>query len=66
MFELGQLVTRGRRLRERALAHMRDLYAVTGETVKLAVLDAGAVLFVKTISGHHGVDTPSRRGGECP
>ena len=66
MFELGQLVTREQRLRERAFAYMQDLYAVTGETVQLAVLDSGAVLYVEIISGHHKVATPSRRGGRMP
>ena len=63
MFELGQLVAREQRLRERALAHMQDLYAVTGETVQLAVADGGQVLYVEIIGGHRRVATPSRRGG---
>jgi DNA-binding IclR family transcriptional regulator len=66
MFELGQLVVREQRLRERALAYMQDLYTATGETVQLAVPDAGAVLYVEIISGHRKVATPSRRGGRMP
>ena len=66
MFELGQLVAREQRLRERALAHMQDLYAVTGETVQLAVADGGAVLYVEIIGGHRRVSSPSRRGGRMP
>ena len=63
MFELGQLVAREQRLRERALAHMQDLYAATGETVQLAVADRGEVLYVEIIAGHRRVASPSRRGG---
>jgi IclR family acetate operon transcriptional repressor len=66
MFELGQLVAREQRLRERALAYMQDLYAVTGETVQLAVADDHEVLYVEIISGHRKVASPSRRGGRMP
>jgi DNA-binding IclR family transcriptional regulator len=66
MFELGQLVAREERLRERSLAYMQDLFAVTGETVQLAVADGGTVLYVEIISGHQRVATPSRRGGRMP
>jgi DNA-binding IclR family transcriptional regulator len=66
MFELGQLVPREHQLRERALAHMQDLYVTTGETVQLAVADADTVLYVEIISGHRKVATPSRRGGRMP
>jgi IclR family acetate operon transcriptional repressor len=66
MFELGQLVAREQRLRERSLAHMQDLYAATGETVQLAVADGHEVLYVEIISGHRKVATPSRRGGRMP
>lgn len=66
MFELGQLVARERRLRERALAYTQDLYAITGETVQLAVLDSGEVLYIEIIGGHDRVATPSRRGGRMP
>jgi DNA-binding IclR family transcriptional regulator len=66
LFELGQLVPRQQRLRELALAHMQDLYELTHETVQLAVLDGGEVLYVEIISGHRKVPTPSRRGGRMP
>ena len=66
LFELGQLVAREQRLRERALAHMQDLYAATGETVQLAIADSGTVLYVEIISGHRKVASPSRRGGRMP
>jgi IclR family transcriptional regulator, acetate operon repressor len=66
LFELGQLVPRQQRLRDVALAYMEDLYEATKETVQLAVLHSGEVLYVEIISGHHKVRTPSRRGGRMP
>jgi IclR family transcriptional regulator, acetate operon repressor len=66
LFELGQLVPRQQQLREVALAHMEDLYEATRETVQLAVLDEGEVVYVEIISGHRKVKTPSRRGGRMP
>jgi DNA-binding IclR family transcriptional regulator len=63
LFELGQLVPRQQRLRDVALAYMEDLYEATRETVQLAVLNDGEVLYIEIISGHHRVRTPSRRGG---
>jgi DNA-binding IclR family transcriptional regulator len=66
LFELGQLVPREQRLRELALPYMQDLYAVTGETIQLAVADRDEVLYVEIIGGHRRVATPSRRGGRMP
>lgn len=66
LFELGQRVPRQQRLRDHALAHMEDLYEATHETVHLAVLDGGEVLYVEILSGHRKVPTPSRRGGRMP
>jgi DNA-binding IclR family transcriptional regulator len=66
LFELGQMVPRQQRLRDVALAYMEDLYEATRETVQLAVLDEGEVLYVEIISGHRRVATPSRRGGRLP
>jgi DNA-binding IclR family transcriptional regulator len=66
LFELGQMVPRQQHLRDVALAYMEDLYEATRETVQLAVLDDGEVLYVEIISGHRRVATPSRRGGRMP
>jgi IclR family acetate operon transcriptional repressor len=66
LFELGQMVPRQQRLRDVALAYMEDLYEATRETVQLAVLDDGEVLYVEIIAGHRRVATPSRRGGRMP
>jgi IclR family transcriptional regulator, acetate operon repressor len=66
LFELGQMVPRQQRLRDVALAFMEDLYEATKETIQLAVLEEGEVLYVEIISGHRKVPTPSRRGGRMP
>jgi len=66
LFELGQSVPRQQRLRDVALAYMEDLYEATRETVQLAVLDDGEVLYIEIISGHRRAPTPSRRGGRMP
>jgi IclR family transcriptional regulator, acetate operon repressor len=66
LFELGQMVPRQQHLRDVALAYMEDLYEATRETVQLAVLDDGEVLYVEIIAGHRRVATPSRRGGRMP
>lgn len=66
LFELGQMAPRQERLRDVALAYMEDLYEATNETVQLAILDEGDVLYVEIISGHRKVRTPSRRGGRMP
>jgi DNA-binding IclR family transcriptional regulator len=66
LFELGQMVPNQQRLRDVALAYMEDLYEATKETVQLAVIEGGEVLYVEIISGHRKVRTPSRRGGRMP
>jgi DNA-binding IclR family transcriptional regulator len=66
LFELGQLVSRHRRLRDVALPYMQDLYGLTRETVQLAVLDGVDVLYVEIIHGHRRVSSPAWRGGRMP
>lgn len=66
LFELGHSVPRQRHLREVAVAYMEDLFEATRQTVQLAVLDDGEVLYVEIISGHRKVPSPSRRGGRMP
>lgn len=66
LFELGHIVPRQQRLRDVALPHMEDLYEATRQTVQLAVLDDGEVLYVEILAGHRRVSTPSRRGGRMP
>jgi len=66
IFELGQMVSPQRRLRELALPHMQDLFVATGQTVQLAVEDDNEVLYIEIISGHRKAPSPSRRGGRMP
>lgn len=66
LFELGQLVSRHRRLRDVALPYMQDVHGLTRETVQLAVLDGVDVLYVETIHGHRRVSSPAWRGGRMP
>jgi IclR family acetate operon transcriptional repressor len=66
LFELGQRVPRHRRLRDAALPYMQDLFALTRETVQLAVLDGVEVLHVEILHGHRRVPTPASRGGRMP
>ena len=66
LFELGQQVSRHRRLRDVALPYMQDLYGITHETVQLAVLDGLEVLYVEIIHGHRRVRTPASRGRRMP
>jgi len=66
LFELGQLVPRQRILREVSLTYVQDLHAATRETVHLAIRDGLDVLYIDKISGHHGVDLPSRVAGRLP
>jgi IclR family transcriptional regulator, acetate operon repressor len=66
LFELGQLVSHHRRLRDAALPYMQDLYGLTQETVQLAVLDKFDVLYVEIIHGHRRATSPASRGGRMP
>jgi IclR family transcriptional regulator, acetate operon repressor len=66
MFELGQLVSRQRDLREAALPFMQDLFEAAHETVHLAVLDGTEVLYIEKIAGHRRVTAGSRIGGRLP
>jgi DNA-binding IclR family transcriptional regulator len=45
---------------------MQDLYEATHETVHLGVLEAGHVVYVEKITGHHSSNTPTRVGGRMP
>lgn len=66
LFELGQLVSRHRQLRDVALPYMQDLYGITHEPIQLAVLDGLEVLYVEIIHGHRRVHSPASRGGRMP
>jgi IclR family transcriptional regulator, acetate operon repressor len=66
LFELGQLVSRHRRVRDVALPYMQDLYGLTHETVQLAVLDGLDVLYLEIVHGHRRGGSPASRGGRMP
>jgi hypothetical protein len=61
LLELGQVVPRQQHLRDVALAYMEDLYEATCETVQLAVLDDGEVLYLEIIAGHGRPDPVAAR-----
>lgn len=48
------------------MTYVQDLHAATRETVHLAIRDGLDVLYIDKISGHHGVDLPSRVAGRLP
>ena len=66
VFEFGGLAPRRRRLRDPALPFMEDLFLATHETVQLALLDRGSVLYLEKISGHRSTPTASVVAGRLP
>ncbi|HET7477530.1 MAG TPA: IclR family transcriptional regulator [Dermatophilaceae bacterium] len=66
LWELGSLAARQDSLVEVVRPYMFDLYAATLESVHLAVLDAGEVLYVEKITGRHAFPSRSRVGGRLP
>lgn len=66
LFELGERVGLKHSLRSTALPFMQDLYAVTGQTVHLAVRDGGDAVYVEKIHGHAAIPFPSQIGGRMP
>ncbi|MDF1480384.1 IclR family transcriptional regulator [Leifsonia sp. H3M29-4] len=66
LFELGQLVPRQRDLRYTAMPILSDLAAATRQTIHLAVMDGGDVVYVDKLQGPNGPALPSRVGGRMP
>ncbi|UGT63099.1 IclR family transcriptional regulator [Nocardia asteroides] len=66
LFELGERVGLKYRLRSAALPFMQDLYAVTGQTVHLAIRDGLDAVYVEKIHGHAALPLPSQIGGRLP
>ena len=66
VFELGMRASVERSLLELAMPFLQDLYARTGETVHLGVLDGHDVVYVAKIAGHRPATSPSRLGGRMP
>jgi DNA-binding IclR family transcriptional regulator len=66
LWEIGELSAVSLRLRERALPHLLELYAATGENVHLAMLAGTEALYVARLTGPGSVPTLSRMGGRLP
>ena len=66
LFELGERVGLKHRLRTAAIPFMQDLFAVTEQTVHLAVRDGYDAVYVEKIHGHAALPLPSQIGGRLP
>lgn len=66
LFELGMLASVERTLMEVATPFMEDLYERTHEVVHLGVREGAQVVYVAKVTGHRGLETPSRVGGRMP
>lgn len=66
LFELGERVGLKHRLRAAAVPFMQDLFAVTEQTVHLAVRDGHDAVYVEKIHGHAALPLPSQIGGRLP
>jgi DNA-binding IclR family transcriptional regulator len=66
LFELGELASRQRQLREVALPYMADLRQVSKQTVHLAVLVGTDVMYVEIVRSRNAPRMPSEVGGRLP
>lgn len=66
LFELGERVGLKHSLRTAAIPFMQDLFAVTEQTVHLAVRDGHDAVYVEKIHGHSSFPLPSQIGGRLP
>jgi DNA-binding IclR family transcriptional regulator len=66
LFEIGQRVPRQRALRDAARPYMSDLREATRQTIHLAVLEGGEVVYVDILASPGGPPLPSRVGGRLP
>ena len=66
IFEISGLVPVRRELREAVLPFLQDLYAATGVTVQLGVLEGTQVLIVEKITGHRAMPMLSQVGATIP
>lgn len=67
-FELGNQVRvcRPNGLRDRAVPYMAELFALTGETIHLAVLAGTDILYVDKVFGHHSTRCGTYVGARRP
>jgi DNA-binding IclR family transcriptional regulator len=66
LFQLGERVAVKHRLRSAAISFMQDLYAVTGQTVHLAVRNRFDAVYVEKLYGRIPLPLPSQIGGRLP
>ena len=66
LFQLGERVAVKHQLRSAAIPFMQDLYAVTGQTVHLAVRNGYDAVYVEKLYGHVPLPLPSQIGGRLP
>jgi DNA-binding IclR family transcriptional regulator len=66
LWELGELVSGQRELRDAALPYLEEVYEHTHEVVNLGVLNGTDVLYYAKIVGHKGMVLPTRVGGRWP
>jgi IclR family transcriptional regulator, acetate operon repressor len=66
IFELGARVPITRLLREASLPYLQDLFETFHETVHLAILDGGEILYLERLGGQNQSMVPSRVGGRFP
>ncbi len=66
MFELGSRVPGRRHLRDAALPFLEDLSRATNQTVHLAVLDDGDVMYVERLVGARSSEVPSSVAARLP
>ncbi|HEY1819470.1 MAG TPA: IclR family transcriptional regulator [Trebonia sp.] len=66
LFEIGQRVPRQRVLRDAARPYMQDLREATRQTVHLAILEGGQVVYIDILASPGAPPLPSRVGGRMP
>jgi len=66
LFELGELVSDRRHLRDASLPFLEELFEQTHETIHLGVLEGTEVLYFVKIVGYHAFPLPTRTGGRWP
>ncbi len=66
LFELGSRVPGRRHLRDAALPFLEDLSQATNQTVHLAVLDGGEVIYVERLVGSRSNEVPSSVAARLP
>lgn len=66
LFELGELASRQRKLREVALPYMADLRQVSRQTVHLGVLSGTDVVYIEIVRSKDAPRMPSQVGGRLP